>query len=212
MSDNKISPHSLNDLKNTTDDCLANYLRSLSFVQDNSKLDVRLAVGYVAVIIATITFVADYKLGWEATKLGTAFAVVAYAILNGVYTYWMWMVEKGLVFEGTKGSKRVSIASKTKKHDPTYYLTVTTSSSTNPLEIQCPFTTWFTSDGYFVAQPFQQWLATSVGVIGEADQKNAAKNEKEDLFVSEAELNGTPSASGADSGKGKGTKRGKKKS
>ena len=30
-------------------------------------------------------------------------------------------------------------------------------------------TRWFTSDGYFVAKPFQQWLASEVPVIGAAD-------------------------------------------
>jgi hypothetical protein len=109
MGDSKISVHSLNDLKNTTDDCLGNYLRGLGFAQDNSKLDIRLAVGYTSVVIAAVTFVADYKLGWEATKTGTAVAVAAYAILNGVYTYWMWLVEKGLVFEGERQGKKVSV-------------------------------------------------------------------------------------------------------
>lgn len=107
-TDSNISPHSLNDLKNTTDDALANYLRGLSFAQDNSKLDFRLAVGYVSVIIAAATFAADYKLGWEATKHWTAVAVAAYAVLNGVFTWWMWAVERGLVFEGSKGGRKVS--------------------------------------------------------------------------------------------------------
>ncbi len=114
--------------------------------------------------------------------------------------------------ESNTNERQVSIASKTKKHDPTYYLTVTTSSSSQPIQLQCPFTTWFTQDGYFVAQPFQQWLASSVAVIGEADSKNAAKSEKDELFVSEAERNGTTSTSGADASHAKGTKRGKKKS
>ncbi len=103
---------------------------------------------------------------------------------------------------------QISVASQTKKHDPTYYLTVTTGTSGKPLELAVPFTTWFTQDGYFVAQPFQQWLASSISVIGEADTKNAAKTEKEDLFVADADMNGT--STGADSNK-KGTKRGKKK-
>lgn len=107
MADTKIPKYSLSDLKNNTDDALGNYLRGLSFRQDNSKLDFRLAVGYTAVVIAAVTFVADYKLGWEATKTGTAVAVAAYAVLNGVYTYWMWGVEKGLVFEGEKDGKKV---------------------------------------------------------------------------------------------------------
>ena len=104
----------------------------------------------------------------------------------------------------------ISLASKTKKHDPTYYLTVTTSSSTSSSpssrQIKCPFTAWFTADGYFVAQPFQQWLASSIPAIGEADVKNASGVEQE---VVELEINGTPSASGVD--KAKGSKRSKKK-
>jgi len=107
MSDTKISPYSLNDLKNTTDDALANYLRGLSFKQDNSKLDIRLAMGYAAVVIAAATFAADYKLGWEATKTWTAVAVAAYTLLNSGFTYWMWAVEKGLVFEGVKNGSKV---------------------------------------------------------------------------------------------------------
>lgn len=107
MAEARISPYNLNDLKNTTDDALGNYLRGLSFKQDNSKLDVRLGVGYLAVVIAAVIFVADYKLGWEATKHWTAAAVVAYAGLNGFFTYWMYFVEKGLVFEGERSGKKV---------------------------------------------------------------------------------------------------------
>jgi hypothetical protein len=111
MAEGKISPYSLNDLKNTTDDALGNYLRGLSFKQDNTKLDVRLALGYVSVIIAGAIFYADWKLGWEATKGWTAIAVAAYAVLNGAFTYWTWAVEKGLVFEGSKNGKKVGIIS-----------------------------------------------------------------------------------------------------
>ena len=76
---------------------------------DNNKADVKLLVGYLAVIIAGATFVADYKLGWEATKGWTAVAVAAYAILNGFFTYWLWFVEAGLVFEGSKDGKKVCL-------------------------------------------------------------------------------------------------------
>lgn len=107
MAETRISPYSLNDLKNTTDDALANYLRGLHFHQDNTKLDVRLAIGYASVVIAAATFVADYKLGWEATKGWTAVAVVAYALLNGAFTYWTWAVEKGCVFDGVKDGRKV---------------------------------------------------------------------------------------------------------
>ncbi|EMC93564.1 hypothetical protein BAUCODRAFT_50404, partial [Baudoinia panamericana UAMH 10762] len=177
-AESKISPHSLADLKNTTDDALGNYLRGLHFTQDNSKLDVRLAIGYISVIIAGVLFAADYKLGWEQTKIYTAPAVIAYALLNAAFTYWMWAVEQGIVFEGLREGRKFSLSSKTHKHDPTYYLTVsvtdpsTGSNSPSSWQIRAPFTTWMTADGYFVAKPFQQWLASSIEVIGDADLKN----------------------------------------
>jgi hypothetical protein len=108
MAEARISPYSLADLKNTTDDALGNYLRSIGFQQDHSKTDVKLLLGYAAVIIAGATFAADYKLGWDATKHWTAVAVVAYMILNGAFSYWLWFVEGGLVFEGSSKGKKVS--------------------------------------------------------------------------------------------------------
>ncbi|KAK4507751.1 hypothetical protein PRZ48_001486 [Zasmidium cellare] len=218
MADSRVSPYSLNDLKNTTDDALGNYLRGLNFKQDNSKLDVRLALGYVAVIIAGATFAADYKLGWEATKYWTAVAVAAYAVLNTGLTYWMYMVEKGLVFEGDRNGNKVSIASKTKKHDPTYYLTVTVTkpgSTPSTWQIRSPFTTWFTADGFFVAKPFQQWLATSIEVVGDSDAKNANRDERDELAAPTAKVqvlqdyDGQVDSTGTD--KSKGSKRSKRK-
>ena len=106
---------------------------------------------------------------------------------------------------------QLSIATRTKKHDPTYYLTVTTSDSSTSRELSCPFTTWFTADGYFVPQPFQQWLANNIDVIGQADQKNSAKAEKEDSLVSEVEVNGSASTTGATPQQGKANKKSKRK-
>ena len=60
----------------------------------------RLALGYTAVIIAGAAFYADWKLGWDATKYWTFWAVLVYFALNGVLTVWIWGVEKGVVFRG----------------------------------------------------------------------------------------------------------------
>ncbi|KXT02731.1 hypothetical protein AC578_5418 [Pseudocercospora eumusae] len=203
MADSRISPYSLNDLKNTTDDALGNYLRGLNFKQDNSKLDVRLALGYTAVIIAAATFGADYKFGWEVTKTGTAWAVAAYTLLNAALTLWLWFVEKGLIFEGAKDGKKISISTKTKKHDPTYYLDVTTTKPGVPdstLHLKTPFTTWFTADGYFVAKPFQQWLASSIEAIGDADVKNAGREERDELASPTAKVFSVESNGDVDTG------------
>lgn len=97
------------DLKNTTDDALPNYLTSLKFKQSHFITDVRLSLGYTAVVIAAITFGLDYKLGWDKTKDLTLWAVVIYFILNGALTYWIWGVEKGKIFTGENEHGLVSL-------------------------------------------------------------------------------------------------------
>ncbi|KAI4182365.1 MAG: hypothetical protein LQ346_006603 [Caloplaca aetnensis] len=172
MSSPKVSVYSLSDLKNTTDDALPNYLTSLKFKQSHTLADTRLFLGYSAVAIAGVTFYADYKLGWDATKFWTLWAVIAYFILNGALTYWIWGVEKGTIFMGQFNGSSISVASSVTKNKPVYSLQVQcTRAGDNPqtLKLSAPFTRWFDSDGYFVAYPFQRWLATVVPLVGEAD-------------------------------------------
>ncbi|KAF2442207.1 hypothetical protein P171DRAFT_433754 [Karstenula rhodostoma CBS 690.94] len=175
----KIAVHSLSDLKNTTDDALPNYLHSLKFKQIHKQTDVRLVIGYSAVIIAGALFYYDWKFGWEASKPYTLPAVVAYFILNTAFSYWLWFVEAGTVYEGEGKTGKVRIASSTKKHIPIYEVDVTFSpaGSSHPqkIHIRAPFTRWFTSDGYFIAKPFQQWLASEVPVVGAADPNNVVE-------------------------------------
>jgi hypothetical protein len=47
-----------------------------------------------------VLFYFDWKFGWNSTKAYTAPAVLAYFLLNGAFTYWIWFVEKGVVYEG----------------------------------------------------------------------------------------------------------------
>jgi len=180
----KIAVHSLADLKNTTDDALPNYLKSLKFRQSNRLTDVRLALGYSAVAIAGALFYFDWKHGWDVSKAYTGPAVAVYFVLNMAFSYWMWGVEKGCVFEGEgRGGIKIRIRTSTKKHDPTYHLSITTfttsrssssslTSSPETRDVSAAFARWFTADGYFVAKPFQQWLASNVPVIGAADPNN----------------------------------------
>jgi hypothetical protein len=99
----------LKDLKNTTDDALPNYLHSLKFKQIHTQTDVRLAIGYVAVAIAGALFFFDWKFGWDASRPYTAPAVAAYFILNGAFSYWLWFVEKGVVYEGEGKTGKVCV-------------------------------------------------------------------------------------------------------
>jgi hypothetical protein len=95
------------DLKNTTDDALPNYLSSLKFKQSHYYTDVRLVLGYVAVIIGGALFYFDWTLGWDKTKAYTLPAVVVYFILNGAFTYWIYFVEKGAIFTGEREGVKV---------------------------------------------------------------------------------------------------------
>ncbi|KAI4268534.1 MAG: hypothetical protein L6R35_006750, partial [Caloplaca aegaea] len=159
-------------LKNTTDDALPRYLTSLKFKQSHILADVRLGLGYAAVAISGVTFYTDYKLGWDATKSWTLWAVIAYFIINGALTYWTWGIEKGKIFTGQTNNNFISIASSVTKHKPIYSLKVCCSRSGSDIEmlsLSAPFTRWFDSDGYFVPIPFQRWLASEIPLVGEAD-------------------------------------------
>lgn len=176
----KISVYSVPDLKNTTDDALPNYLTSLKFKQDHRYTDVRLVLGWTAVLIAGALFYFDWKFGWDATKAYTLPAVVAYSILNGAFTYWIWFVEKGIVFVGEREGRKLVLSTSTKKHKGVYYLTAQYqpakgSQEWKEVKTEALFTRWFTADGYFVAKPFQQWLASEVPAIGEADPTNVVE-------------------------------------
>jgi hypothetical protein len=74
---------------------------------------------------------------------------------------------------------QVRISSHTKKHIPIYecdvVFTPAGSSLAQTIHIRAPMTRWFTADGYFIAKPFQQWLASEVPVIGEADPNNVVE-------------------------------------
>jgi signal peptidase complex subunit 2 len=106
----------LTDCKNTTDDALQNYLNSLKFRQSHWYTDLKLALGYSAVIIAAVTFALDYKYGFEATKRFTTLAVVVYFILNAAFTFCVWHVENGLVYVGAWKGRKVYTHSLT--HSP----------------------------------------------------------------------------------------------
>lgn len=68
-----------------------------------------------------------------------------------------------------------------------------------------PFTRWFDADGFFIAKPFQQWLAAEIPLIGEIDKKNvpgaaekASAREEATAVVVEQKLETPKKASGGE--------------
>lgn len=85
---------------------------------------------------------------------------------------------------------QVTIRTKTKKNDPTYYLTVVTQGKTGEpqtIEVSRSFADWFDETGRFVAKPFQAFLASSVPAVGKQDPQRI-KSVAEDLVQGNPEL------------------------
>lgn len=70
--------------------------------------------------------------------------------------------------------RQLTVASATKKNDPTYRLTVTIEAKgvkNQVIEITKPFASFFDETGRFVARPFQEALASSIPIVGKQDPK-----------------------------------------
>ena len=173
------------DLKNASDDALANYLNSLGFRQSHVMEDVRLGLGYASIVVAAACFAWDYKLGWEATKVWTACAVGLYAALNGGLTLWIWLVEQGTVYQGAcpaggpDEKRHLYIATSGKKGAPVYKLKVAIidkaeGDASKGFEFETPFADFFNEAGFFVAEPFRRMLVKNISVVAKADPKRAS--------------------------------------
>ncbi|EPS38596.1 hypothetical protein H072_7709 [Dactylellina haptotyla CBS 200.50] len=158
------------DLKNTTDDAVAAYLKTKSFNQSHTLTDVRLALSTAACILAGGTFYLDYTQGFEKTKTFTLYACVAYFTINTALTAWMYLFEGSTIYVGSHKTQPVSltITSKVNKHDPTYHLNIIQSQTLDGRkvvrvrEVKNAFMDWIDEKGFFVKKPFETWLGASV--------------------------------------------------
>jgi hypothetical protein len=85
---------------------------------------------------------------------------------------------------------QITVATSTKKLDPTYRLSITVtdkSAKSRIIEIAKPFASFFDESGYFVAAPFQQILATAVPIVGKLDPKRI-KSESQDMLNASPEI------------------------
>src|SRR4051812_14431733 len=74
--------------------------------------------------------------------------------------------------------KQLTIATSTKKNEPTYHIKATitpspkqSSSKPQTLEFSRSFTEWFDGQGHFVVAPFQAMLANGIPLVGALDPK-----------------------------------------
>jgi hypothetical protein len=80
----------------------------------------------------------------------------------------------------------LTISTATSKLEPIYRVKAqfkTAQNQTKELNIEAPFARWFSSDGYFVTRPFQQFFASGIPLVGSADPKNVVEEiERKDLI------------------------------
>lgn len=145
----------------------------------------RLVLGFSAVTIAGSTFYYDYTLGFDKTKVMTLYAVIAYFVINTVLTWWIWGMEGGKVYVGSRDGVTVSrslqkkcaqrininsgikitISSHTEKHSPIYHLKIVSQSlkqKPTTTEAESPFTSWFDTQGFLVEKPFMTFISNSI--------------------------------------------------
>jgi Microsomal signal peptidase 25 kDa subunit (SPC25) len=78
-------------------------MRTLDFVQSHSLSDIRLAIGYTAVIACAAAAYYEYKVGFQEAKSWNILAVVTYFTLNSALYLWGWFIEGDTVYVGRKG-------------------------------------------------------------------------------------------------------------
>ncbi|KPI45090.1 Signal peptidase complex subunit SPC2 [Cyphellophora attinorum] len=180
----KVNLYSLPELRSAVDEAIPDYLTTLpkpyAFAQDHAYPNVRLALGYTAVLIAGALFAVDWKYGWEVTKPYTLPACVAYFLLNGAMTLWIWAVESGTIFQGRReGGQKLKLASHVQKPNPEYILTTTYSSPQGDKVWQnsvtsIPFAHLFNVHGFLQKKELHKFLAKKIEVVGLADPKSKA--------------------------------------
>ncbi|CUS09080.1 unnamed protein product [Tuber aestivum] len=161
----KANLHALPELKNTSDDSIAPYLKSKGWKQSHTLMDVRLILGFTAVTIAGSTFYYDYTLGFDKTKVMTLYAVAAYFVINTFLTWWIWGMEGGKIYVGSKDGVTITISSRAEKHSPIYHLKIVSQSPgqrPTTTEVEGPFTSWFDTQGFLVEKPFMTFISNSI--------------------------------------------------
>ena len=88
----KLNTFSLPELKNSSDDELAIYLTERGYVRRFTLIDIRLTLGYFAVLASIVASTAGYLLDFDNSKVYMIPGVCLYFLFNGLYNGWMWFV------------------------------------------------------------------------------------------------------------------------
>ena len=85
-------------------------MKSLDFVQSYTLSDIRLALGYAAVLAVAIAAYYEYRVGFQAAKGWSTLSVGAYFLLNAALYCWTTYIERDIIYIGNKGDLRVLLS------------------------------------------------------------------------------------------------------
>lgn len=168
-----INLFNVSALKSTSDEQLNSILESAGYTPSHHLVDVRLAIGYSSILVAAVTAYIDYTKGFFQGKTFISIGVAFYVILNLAYTYWIWAIEKGVEFYGTK-SNGSTIAISTKKgteeskYDPIYNISIKFSTkgqdekSATVVTKKIGFNEFFATNGFIVYDKLESWVKDAV--------------------------------------------------
>ncbi|KAG0197118.1 hypothetical protein BGX28_009373 [Mortierella sp. GBA30] len=176
----KVDKSSLPDLKSACDDALKEYLESKAgYRQSHRHTDIKLVLGYIGCAFAAAGSYYGYIHPFElpATKFWTFVSVVLYYLCNVLMMAYAYLVEKNIVFTGSKvtpnGTQTISVGSSVKGYNPYYDLEVHmdfSGSSSSPSsssktrksthqQFSTAFRYWFDEDGVLAQDLFEADIA-----------------------------------------------------
>lgn len=78
-------------------------MKSLDYRQSHLFSNVRLLLGYTAVIACAAAAYYEYKVGFKQAKSISMLGVGSYFLLNAALYLWGYYIEQDIVYIGTKG-------------------------------------------------------------------------------------------------------------
>ncbi|KAI0355888.1 hypothetical protein OH77DRAFT_1424147 [Trametes cingulata] len=182
----KVNNASATDMKHACDDALKRFLsRPDLFKQIHTHTDVRLALGWLSVLVAGATGLYGWRVPFEQSKPGVWAGVIVYVVLTVVQTLYAYFVEGDIVFVGKRKTfdkrivtERITITSRTvpstPQSAPKYALGlayVRSASGGKTLlgkgraHEERAYTEFFDARGVMDQERFERWLAGVVGRV-----------------------------------------------
>ncbi|RPD54882.1 hypothetical protein L226DRAFT_487526 [Lentinus tigrinus ALCF2SS1-7] len=182
----KVNNASPTDMKHACDDALKRFLsRPDLFKQIHTHTDVRLALGWLSVLIAGGTGLYGWRVPFEQSKPGVWAGVLLYVFLTLAQTLYSYFIEGDIVFVGKRKTfdkrivtERITITSRTtpsSPHAPPGYalgLSYLRSASGGKSLLgkgraseERPYTDFFDEHGVMDQDRFERWVGAVVGRV-----------------------------------------------